>query len=409
MYQIPRFIPTLRISELFWSAIANLRDKNKGRFVDLFAEKFAQYIGVRYAIFVPSARAGLVAILSSLKIPRGKEVIIPGLTHHIMPNIFRNFGLEPCFVDIDPDTYCIDVVKLEKAVNESTAAVFPVHLYGRACNMKAIIEIARRYRLLIIEDCAQSCGGTYSGNRLGSFGAASIFSFHPHKNLSVLGAGMVTTNSSDIARGVLNWTRQYKDMGGMELLKRLIYTAGVRLVTLRGVWRNIMVPVLSMFYSRNIDLIDILTSEVPSGKEGIDGTRWYMPKDYHGIIGLEQLKKLDKFNEARIKNGNLLLELLKGAPGISLCSKALPGEDIYTTFVIRVKNRNDFRRKIFRLGIDTHSGNMFAGSKLPGFKGRGKCEFAEDAVKHMVHIPIYPYLTDNNIRVIANAIIEMVS
>lgn len=398
MKHIPRFIPTLKISEIIQAIFINIKNRNKFDFLKLFSEKFGRYIGVRYAIPVPSARLGLVAILSALKIPRGREVIIPGFTHHIIPSIFRDFGLEPRFVDIDPNTYCIDTSKIERAINESTAVICPVHLYGRACNMNAIMEIAQTHKLLVIEDCAQSCGGVYSGKKLGSFGTASIFSFHPHKNVSVLGSGMVATNSLDIFRGVVRWVKQYKRMSWIGVVKRLLYTIVVSFVTLPGIWRNITVLILKIFLWKKVDIIDLMTSEVPEKEnKKTKEAAWYMPQNYHGVIGLKQLENLDLLNKRRINNGNMLLRGLRNITGIGVPSEAPFGENIYTTFVVRVGKRDKFRRYMFKLGVDTHSGDISASSGIPGFQKKERCKNADNIVNHIVHLPVYPDLSNEDL------------
>lgn len=399
MEQIPRFIPTLKISEIIQAIFINIKNRKKFDFLKLFSEKFGRYIGVNYSIPVPSARIGLVAILSALKIPKGREVIIPSLTHHIIPSIFRDFGLEPRFVDIDPNTYCIDPNRIERVINKSTAVIFPVHLYGRACNMDAIMEIAQTHKILVIEDCAQSCGGVYSGKRLGSFGIAAIFSFHPHKNISILESGMVVTNSVEVFRGVSEWVKQYERMCWKGVVKRLLYATGIRFITLPGIWRNITVLILKTFSRKGVDIIELMTNEVPEKenkktKKGV----WYMPQSYHGVIGLKQLENLDLLNKKRISNGDILLRGLRNVRGIGVPSEASFGENIYTTFVVRVKKKGKFRQHMFELGVDTHGGNIFASFDIPGFEKKERCQIAEDLVNHIVHLPVYPDLSQEDLR-----------
>jgi dTDP-4-amino-4,6-dideoxygalactose transaminase len=399
MKQIPRFIPTLTISEIIQAVFINVKNRKRFDFLKLFREEFAKYIGIKYAIAVPSARIGLAAILSALKIPKGKEVIIPSLTHQAIPYIFCDFGLKPRFVDIDPDRYCIDVDKIEEAINETTALIFPVHLYGRACNMKVIMELAKKHGLFVIEDCAQSCGGGCLEQKLGSFGVASIFSFHPHKNISVLGSGMVTTNSREIFEDITQSVKQYERMCWKGVVKRLLYSAGLRFATLAGIWRNITVLILKIFNRQGVDIVEFMTNEVPEkDREKAKKTKWYLPQSYHGVIGLKQLERLDSLNKKRINNGNILWEGLKKIEGINLVSQAQSDENIYTTFVVRVNNRGRFRRRMLRLGVDTHSGNMFAGSAIPGFEKRGESKVADDIVNRMVHLPVYPDLSRKDLK-----------
>ncbi|MHB8154892.1 MAG: DegT/DnrJ/EryC1/StrS family aminotransferase [Candidatus Omnitrophota bacterium] len=398
MKQIPRFIPSLTVgdirSALFAAGDDSLAD---------FAKQFGKYVGVSFAIPAPSARVALKGILCALGLPRGGQVIMPSLIFHCIPGIFLELGLQPCFVDIDPKTYCIDIERIELAVTSSTVAIFPVHLYGRVCDMQRIKEIANRHNLIIIEDCAQACGVFYSGKRAGSFGQAAIFSFSPHKNLSVLGMGMAVTDSYDLAVKISSWMEQIPSMGNIALTKDILYAAGMRLVTRPWFWNPVMSPILRLFDRGSIDLIEVLTNEHPGGHKARRIIS-YMPGPLHGRIGISQLRWLDVLNQDRVRNGNKLFEYLQGISGIELSALVAPGENIYSSFVIRVKNRQVFRSRLRRFGIDTHGGNMSIGPYLLGDNVSMQAKNAFDAVNRMVHLPVYPELKEPDLLKIAQAV-----
>jgi dTDP-4-amino-4,6-dideoxygalactose transaminase len=364
-----------------------------------FCKRFADYIGVSFAIPTPLARVAFAAALVGFNFSKGKEVILPSLTFHGIPEIVKGFGLQPRFVDIDPNTYCMDINQLRESIGPSTVAVVPVHLYGRACNMAPIMDIARSYNLKVIEDCAQSCGAIYSGKRLGSFGEAAIFSFDPHKNISALGGGMLVTNSKELADKAIGWLGKIPYMSKLKIIKQWFYSIAMYFFTQPWFWPNILDPVLRFSSFWGIDLIELLTDESPSlalrSKHPKD---WQMSWSLHGKVGINQLKRLDSLNRQRIKNGDALLKGLAKIPEVILPSLAPCGENIYSTFVIRVANRRSFRRKMLRLGIDTHGGNMFVGPYLPGLANTGECRVARDAVKQMVHLPVYPSLGKSEIN-----------
>ena len=148
MENIPRFKPPLTISEMMLSLKSKGRAVGSDNELQIFADQFAQYIGVRYAIPVPAARMGLAGLLHALELPKNGEVIIPALTHYRMATMFLDFGLRPCFVDIHPETYCVNTDKLEAAITPSTVAILAVHLYGRACNMEVIKGVAEKHNLV---------------------------------------------------------------------------------------------------------------------------------------------------------------------------------------------------------------------------------------------------------------------
>jgi len=404
MKKIPRFIPSLSFLDILHALFSRQYSYSEKNELQVFSEKFAEYLGVEFAIPVPSARMGLAALLNAIGLPKGGEIIMPSLTFYAIPMIFRKFGFKVRFVDIDSSTYCINAAQIEKAITSSTVAIVPVHLYGRACNMDIIMDIAKKNKLTVIEDCAQSCGGMYKGKYLGSFGDGAIFSLHHHKNFSVLGCGMLIVKSKEVADRAWLWLKDNIITETKHLIKDIFYASMISLVTEQRCWK-IVHYLLFACNMLGFDLIEALTNEVVDRKKDITAAKCCMPIYLHGRIGLLMLKKIDMLNKRRIHNGNKLIELLHGSKDIKIPSLAPNGENIYSTFVIKVKNRRIFRKKMFKNGIDIHFGNMFVGPYLPGFEGLGEACAALDAVKRMVHLPVYPSLEDNDIERIAKCVI----
>lgn len=213
MKKIPRFKPSLTVWEMMTALMSRTKGEDGCDGLQEFTKAFARYIGVDCAVFVPSARVGMAGLLYALDLPKNGEVILPALTHHGIANALKDFGLKPRYVDIDPTTYCINTDRLEEVMTPSTVAIVPVHIYGRACNMGAINEVAKRHGLVVIEDCAQACGSSYAGKRLGSFGQGAIFSLGSFKHVCALGAGMVVTNSSVLASKISSYVSQFSHLG----------------------------------------------------------------------------------------------------------------------------------------------------------------------------------------------------
>lgn len=185
-----------------------------GREDQAFEKAFAAYCGTEYCIGTGNGLDALYLILKAMGIQEGDEVIVPSNTYIATALAVTYAGAKPVFVEPRMETFNIDPERIEEAVTEKTKAVIPVHLYGQACEMDRILEIAQKYGLKVIEDCAQAHGATWKGQRVGSFGDAAGFSFYPGKNLGALGdAGAVITNNRELAekiRALGNYGSDYK-------------------------------------------------------------------------------------------------------------------------------------------------------------------------------------------------------
>jgi dTDP-4-amino-4,6-dideoxygalactose transaminase len=160
---------------------------------DMFEEYVKDTFDLEDCVAVNSGTAALIATLHSLDLKDTDEVITTPFTFIATSNSIIHAGGKPVFVDIDPETYLLDISKVEKAITKNTKAIIPVHLYGRVCDMEALKEISDRYGLVIIEDCAQSFGATYKCGKLSGMGSdAGAFSFYKTKNISTFEGGMIT-------------------------------------------------------------------------------------------------------------------------------------------------------------------------------------------------------------------------
>ncbi len=179
-----------------------------------FEKAFAEYCGVKYCVGVGNGLDALMLALKALGIGEGDEVIVPSNTYIATALAVTYVGAKPVFVEPDIRTFNINPSNIEATITTKTKAVMPVHLYGQACDMDPIMDIARKHGLKVIEDCAQAHGATYKGRRVGTFGDAAGFSFYPGKNLGALGdAGAVITNDAELAdkiRALGNYGSDYK-------------------------------------------------------------------------------------------------------------------------------------------------------------------------------------------------------
>lgn len=230
----------------------------QGPVVARFEERFAEYCGANYAVATSSGTAALHIALLAHSIGPGDEVITTAFSFVATANAILYVGARPVFVDIDLDTFNISVDAIEAAITPRTRAILPVHLFGLLCNMDAIMDIATRHSLVVIEDACQAHGGAVHGRKAGSFGTG-CFSFYPTKNMTCGEGGMITTHDAAVAERA-------------------------RLIRNHGMKRRYYHDVLGY----NFRMTDV-----------------------HAAIGLTQLDRLDTFNEQRIRNAHYLATHLK--------------------------------------------------------------------------------------------------
>jgi perosamine synthetase len=168
-----------------------------------FEEEFAAYLGVRYAVALPSCTAALHLALAALGIGPGDEVIVPDITWIATAAPITYVGATPVFADIDPRTWCLSAASLESCLTGRTKAVIPVDLYGSVPDMDAMSAIARRHNLAVIEDAAEAIGSEYHGRKAGSLGDVGVFSFHGSKTMTTGEGGMLVTDREDLYQRVL--------------------------------------------------------------------------------------------------------------------------------------------------------------------------------------------------------------
>lgn len=179
-----------------------------------FEKAFAQYCTTEYCVGVGNGLDALMLALKALGVGAGDEVIVPSNTYIATALAVTYVGAKLVFVEPDIRTFNINPENIEAAITDKTKAIMPVHLYGQACDMDPIMEIAKKHNLFVVEDCAQAHGATYKGKKIGSFGDAAGFSFYPGKNLGALGdAGATVTNNKELAdkvRALGNYGSDYK-------------------------------------------------------------------------------------------------------------------------------------------------------------------------------------------------------
>jgi len=347
---------------------AILRVLESGRFimgeeVRKFEEEFAAYIGARFGIGVASGSDALYLALKALGIGPGDEVLTVSFTFtSTVDSIVRN-GAKPVFVDIDSEIYTMDVTQLEGHVGPRTKAIIPVHLYGHPAELDPIVEIAEKCGLYVVEDAAQAHGAVYKDGKVGSFGIASCFSFYPAKNLGAYGdGGMILTNDEELAEKL----RMLREYG-----QRSKYVH--ELVGLNSRLDEVQAAVLRV-----------------------------------------KLRHLNKWNKARGKNAELYRELLADLSNnkVKLPIERSHAKHVYHLFVVQVNARDELRIHSLSQGIETgihypipvHLQKAYSFLNLPP----RSLPQTERCSKHVLSLPMFPELTEDEISFITNSIRDFI-
>lgn len=277
------------------SAIQNVLDRTDfilGEDVTLFEKEYAKYCGVKYCIGVSSGCDALMLSLKALGVQEGDEVITVANTFIASALTISMVGAIPVLVDMDLDTFNIDVNQIEAKITKKTKAILPVHLYGQPVDMDSIMKIAKKHNLFVIEDACQAHGAKYIGQRAGSIGDVSAFSFYPGKNLGAYGdGGAVTTNDPEIAEKILI----LRNYGSKKKYHHLVKGYNFRLDTVQAAVLRVKLRYLDAWNDRRREIAAMYTK----GLEGIVKTPTVLdgvePIYHLYVIEVEKREKLQEF------------------------------------------------------------------------------------------------------------------
>jgi dTDP-4-amino-4,6-dideoxygalactose transaminase len=320
-----------------------------GKEVQLLEQEIAGFIGVPEAVGCASGSDALYLSLLALHIGRGDEVITTPFTFVATAGAIARTGAKPVFVDIDPVTYNINPSKIEAAITDKTRAIIPVHLFGLAADLDAILDIANRHNIAVVEDAAQAIGATYRGRQVGGFGLCGCFSFFPSKNLGCAGdGGLITTTDAKIADEL----RLLRAHGSRKKYQYEIIGTNSRLDALHAAILRVKLPHLNSWAEKRAEHAEIY-------------------KTLFGSAGLTDIFVLPSTPEGR--------------------------GHVYNQFVIRVPRREELRAYLDSQGIPT---DVYYPSPLhvqPAFSylgyEHGSFPEAEKASTEVLALPVYPELS----------------
>jgi dTDP-4-amino-4,6-dideoxygalactose transaminase len=330
-----------------------------------FEKEFAAAVQAAHALAVTSATAGLHLVMMGLELQPGDEVITTPLTWPATLNTIVLAGANPVLVDIEAETLNIDATLLERAVTPRTRALMPVHFAGQPCDMDAIAALAAARNLRIIEDAAHALGAEHRGRAIGGVGDATVFSFHPIKNITTGEGGMITTSDDALARR-------------MQLLR----FHGVD----RDAWKA---------YGRTqLPLYDVTTP----------GLKYNLP-DLQSAIGIHQLRKLGALNAERARLAQRYDVALAALPALKpLGTVPYPHRHSHHLYVVRLQleqvriDRNEFMAAVMEAGVGLGL-HFTAVHELTYYRARlgdlrGALPVATEASRRLFSLPLFPGLSD---------------
>ena len=325
--------------------------------VEEFERAFASFAGCEHAIGVGSGLDALRLALMGLDVGPEDEVILPANTYIATALAVSAVGARPVLVDCDPTTYNIDPGLVEPAITPRTKVIVPVSLTGQSADMDPLLDIAREHGLQVVEDAAQAHGASYKGHPCGSSGTAGCFSFYPGKNLGAYGdGGMVTTNDGELATRL----RRLRNYGQEAKYHHTEKGLNARLDTLQA-------TVLSV-----------------------------------------KLRHLPEWNEARAARANAYREALGGLGDLDFQRNAAYSTHVYHLFVMETERREALQEHLRRAGVQTGIHYPVPIHRQPAYEDLGYAEGdfpqAERLAKRMLSLPMYPELSFDHIRRIAEEI-----
>jgi dTDP-4-amino-4,6-dideoxygalactose transaminase len=328
-----------------------------GPFVERFEQEFASYIGAKYAIGVSSGTSALELALKAAGIEPGDEVLVPANSFFATAEAVSNVGAKPVFTDVNPRTFHLDIASAERMITSQTRGIIPVHLYGRAMDLRQVAEFAAAHRLQIIEDAAQAHGSVRDGVKVGASGRLTCFSFYPGKNLGAYGdAGAVTTDDAEQARKL----RLLRDHGSPAKYRHSVIGTNARL-------DSIQAAVLSV-----------------------------------------KLRYLDGWNQLRRRHAVNLSSALTGSP---VTPPEIPAgnEHVFHLFVVRSRQRDALRSYLAAKGIGTGIHypvplHLTEAYQQLGYPGKGALPVTEQLAEEIVSLPMFAELADEQIEYTIDAI-----
>jgi dTDP-4-amino-4,6-dideoxygalactose transaminase len=368
-----------------------------------FERAFAARVGAAEAVTASYGRVAFYYLLKALRLPDGGEVILPALTFWVVPEMVRVAGLTPVFADVDPRTFNLDPAAFERAITPRTVAVVPTHLYGLACDMEAIMKIADRHRVKVIEDCAHSVGAKYRGRHVGTFGDAAFFSFQTLKPLNTYGGGAAIARDPAILARVRAQAQAEPWPNEERINNRLKLGAAQRVFSRPAVFTFTAYPAL---------LVAMLWKARP------DVYLWEkirplspMPDEYRerytnvqAALGVAGLEHLDAWTAATRAHARIMDDALGNLRGVQAPYVPEGREHVYYQYCLYTPDRDRFVRRALRHGIDVETLHVDVCTGLTSLFGEQPAAPNADRASQAVQLPVYASLGERRARAVAKRV-----
>ena len=384
-----------------------------GPHISQFEAAFAGRAGLtpEHAITASYGRMAFYYILKALDLPAGSEIILPALTFWVVPELARVAGYKVAFADVDPATFTIDPAALERAITSETRAVVPTHLYGLPCDMEAIMAIARRHDLRVVEDCAHALGATFCDRPVGTFGDAGFFSFQTLKPLNCYGGGLALVSDAGLAHRVRARAEAERWPDAKRIENRLLVGKAQRIFIRPAVFTVSAFPILwvSSLIGANPDVY--LWEDIRSLAPLPDSYTERFP-NVQAAIGLAGLDHLDTWTERTRRHAHTMHQALGNLPGVTVPGVPPGRTHVYYQYCVYAPQRDELVVRCVRRGVDIETLHvdvcsdmeLFAGSRVvpDGAPGARKAAAA-------LQIPVYSTLTDAQAQRVAEVVRSVLS
>lgn len=372
------------------------KDIINGKYIKQFEDEFAKYVGAKYAFSFGAGRMAFYAILKAMDINEGDEVIIPGYTCVVVPNAIIYCGAKPVYVDINQDTFVINVDKIEEKITHRTRAILAQHMFDQFCDMDAISKIAKKYNLKIIGDCAHTLGADYNGKKAGNFSDAAFFTMEVSKIITTWMGGVAVTNDEALAEKLQKIQRN-TDFLDKNTIKKMVSQIVIYYILAHPNIRFIGKYLLFILNKLNF-LIQNITPEEENTK---------MPNKYpvrlsniQAKIGLNQLRNIDANLEHRRKIAEIYKNTLKELGlKVNESDKYNPAYIRYAFIANRESLRELFQNNQIELGEWFNSPLHPVRSSLERFYYKnGTCPISEFVAEHSVNLPTHPKISESDVK-----------
>lgn len=384
-----------------------IRGTRHGKPVEHFEQVFSGRYGVQDAVSCSYARMALYFILKALKLPPGSEVIVTPITIHDIINVIFLSGYKPVFVDIDPQTYQMDPLDLQRKITENTGAVLVTHLFGMPSDMREIVSICRKHDIALLEDASHSFNASLDGQVVGTFGSAGFFSLSSLKSVTSGYGGVIISPDGRLLEAVRNSVKALPVCPKKELRDVLIKNLIVGLATNSLLFNLCTFPVIRYLNKKNPDIVQRLQTDNPQRvwlTEIPEKWLWRM-SNIQAALALRCMDRLKECDERRLTHARILLEELMPVAADRL-PRLLPGShNVFWRFPFRAPEGIHFQRFMNKIGIDTTTTLLPCCSTEPIFaEVSTQTPHAEKAVKEVYFVPVEPALDDHQVLGIAKAV-----